>query len=382
VAIRRILPGAAAVVLGLGLFATGSAADAGTSSRGRPAAIISIGDSYISGEAGRWLGNSPDSTGDRAGTDRAFVNTPSGPTYDPTKVYGSSGACHRSDVAPITQIRVRTLTTINIACSGATTENVLRHSAGGFGQNGEDPQDDQLLSLAQQYDVKAIALTIGGNDLGFAQIVFDCVIAGITHSTPCNQKWGPRLPNDLARVQANVARAIEDIRATMADAGYRSSSFKLVLTSYPIGLPDPADMRYPEAGPQRLVTGGCPFLDADVQWGHSDITPRLAQTLRAAATQTHTQFLDVSDAFRGHELCSDSAVQPTSSSPPDERTAEWLRFIDIGLQGSISESFHPNAFGQRALGRCLAFAFLLPIDLSCSGVPGRSTQFVHVRPLR
>jgi hypothetical protein len=138
-------------------------------------------------------------------------------------------------------------------------------------------------------------------------------------------------------------------------------------------------MRYPQAGTDRLLLGGCPFLDADVQWGHSDITPRLSQTLRAAATQTHSQFLDVTDALRGHELCSAAAVQPTGS--PDEGTAEWLRWIDLAGQGSLTESFHPNAFGQKALGRCLAIALLLPRDLSCHAVPGKSTAFVHVRPL-
>ena len=36
-------------------------------------AIVSLGDSYISGEAGRWKGNSIDNTGDRSGTDRATL---------------------------------------------------------------------------------------------------------------------------------------------------------------------------------------------------------------------------------------------------------------------------------------------------------------------
>jgi hypothetical protein len=372
-----------AAAVGLALLATGSAAEAGTTSDGRQPAIVSIGDSYISGEAGRWLGNSTDSTGSRGGTDRAFLATPSGPTYDPTRVYGTSGACDRSDVAPVEQIRLRHLATLNIACSGAETNNVLRASAGGSGQNGEPAQDDQLFDLAHRYNVKAIELTIGGNDLGFATIVTNCVIAYLAPSAlnpPCNEVFGPNLPARLARVQANVVKAINDIRATMADAGYRPNSFKLVLTSYPVGLPDTADMRYPEAGPDRFTKGGCPFLDADVHWGHSDITPRLAQTLRAAAAQTHTQFLDVSDAFRGHELCSSAAVQPTGS--PDERTAEWLRWIDIFGQGNLNESFHPNAFGQKALGRCLGFALLLPFNLSCSGAPGRSTEFMRVAPLR
>ena len=43
-----------------------------------PSAAVSLGDSYISGEAGRWNGNSINAAGDRDGTDRAFTGT----TYD------------------------------------------------------------------------------------------------------------------------------------------------------------------------------------------------------------------------------------------------------------------------------------------------------------
>ena len=114
--------------------------------------------------------------------------------------------------------------------------------------------------------------------------------------------------------------------------------------------------------------------------GDTQTSPRACrETLRAAATQTHSQFLDVTDALRGHELCSAAAVQPTGT--PDEGTAEWLRWIDLAGQGTLTESFHPNAFGQKALGRCLAIALLLPLDLSCHAVPGKSTAFVHVRLL-
>ena len=60
-------------------------------------ALVTLGDSFISGEAGRWQGNSIDSTTDRSGTDRAWTGT----GYDPSLIYGATDAngCHRSDVA-------------------------------------------------------------------------------------------------------------------------------------------------------------------------------------------------------------------------------------------------------------------------------------------
>lgn len=63
-----------------------------------PTAVVTMGDSYISGEAGRWLGNSLTNSGSRNGTDRAWT----GSAYDPSRVYGTTaGGCHRSDTAEV-----------------------------------------------------------------------------------------------------------------------------------------------------------------------------------------------------------------------------------------------------------------------------------------
>jgi hypothetical protein len=54
-------------------------------------AIVSLGDSFISGEAGRWNGNSLNIFGTRNGTDRAARCTFGiFCSYDATRVYGSS----------------------------------------------------------------------------------------------------------------------------------------------------------------------------------------------------------------------------------------------------------------------------------------------------
>src|SRR5918912_27143 len=150
----------------------------------KPTAIVSLGDSYISGEAGRWAGNSNDSAGDRDGTDRAYFNG----TYDPSRVYGASAAngCHRSDVAEVRSSTTGLSARLNIACSGAVTRNIFRASNGGEPEKGEPPQADQLQLLARQYRIRLIVLSIGGNDLGFASIVQDCLVAFETSQPPCH----------------------------------------------------------------------------------------------------------------------------------------------------------------------------------------------------
>src|SRR4051794_9849455 len=106
-------------------------------------AAVSLGDSYISGEAGRWAGNSISPHGDKDGTDRACL--PSGPTcqVDKTRVYErgtENGGCHRSDTAEIKSSSLPVDQRIDLSCSGAKTVNIFRASQGGTGQNGEPAQ--------------------------------------------------------------------------------------------------------------------------------------------------------------------------------------------------------------------------------------------------
>src|ERR1700759_5494242 len=85
------------------------------------AAAVAMGDSYISGEAGRWAGNSIDNTPGNDGTDRACL--PSGSPAcqtDTSKVYlGNSDAdgCHRSDVSELLSARLPVDRRLNISCS-------------------------------------------------------------------------------------------------------------------------------------------------------------------------------------------------------------------------------------------------------------------------
>src|SRR4051794_34192161 len=117
-------------------------------------AAVSMGDSYISGEGGRWAGNSLSPAPGNDGTDRACVPQGS-PACQPdqSRVYlggSDQDGCHRSDVAEIRSSRLAVARRINIACSGAQTVNIFRSSHGGEPKKGEAPEADQLLPIARQ----------------------------------------------------------------------------------------------------------------------------------------------------------------------------------------------------------------------------------------
>ena len=341
-------------------------------------AAVSLGDSYISGEAGRWNGNSNTQSGSRDGTDRAWT----GSGYDVARVYGASGACHRSDVAEIHTAALAVDERINLSCSGATTTNVFRAAAGGSGQNGEAPQADQLAAVAASRDVELIVLSIGGNDLGFADIIADCAIAWTT-----SPSWWPRMcaaeqqaavNGRMPTAMANVGKAIDEIRAVMAGAGFAASDYRLVLQSYPSPVPRGADARYPQSGWTRLTVGGCPFWNSDLDWARGSLVNQIADNLRAVAAGRGVQFLDLRDLMDGREVCARASSLVTSSTPPSPSGSEWMRFLVSGIgQGDLQESFHPNAYGQQALGRCLGLvAAQSGPAYACRNAPGAGPSAV------
>jgi hypothetical protein len=340
-------------------------------------AIVSLGDSFISGEAGRWQGNSLNFTGTRDGTDRAarcvlgvFCS------YDAHRVYGSSydNGCHRSDVAEIRSAAIAVNEKIDIACSGAKTSNIWRASQGGQAFKGEAPQGDQLAAIAQQKNVKLIMLTISANDLGFSDHVINCTIAWTLGYT-CHTAEQASIEAALPAAKNGLRKAVDEVRAVMAGAGYSSSHYRLVMQGYSSPVPRGADNRYPETGLSRLATGGCPFWNVDSDWAKNQATPTIVDNMRAVAAEKGVRFLDVRDALNGHEVCNKASSLVNGSHPVSAVTNEWVRWLNSGCcQGDAQESLHPNAWGETAIGRCVALIFATPAgNRTCRNTAGQGT---------
>ncbi|MFF0739667.1 GDSL-type esterase/lipase family protein [Streptomyces sp. NPDC004111] len=379
-------------------------ARAAEDSCGAPPAVVSMGDSYISGEGGRWAGNAAASaTGSAWGTDRAAVNCNGEESvcdHDPARVYGDTSydkggsACDRSDSAEIRGVSFEDVPVerrFNLACSGATTDNVTT-----TGFKGQRPQVDDLRDIARSNDVRMVVLSVGGNDLKFAEILQDCVKAYFYPSLfnkGCRGAKEKEFSDGLAPARAKVVKAVEAIRGTLREAGQEDGSYRIVLQSYPNPLPLGRDYRDPENAPvppanySRYLQGGCPFLDADSDWAHTSVVPRISSMLRGAANEAGVSFLDLQNAFAGHELCSRTTRQAGSghklSAPLPAEQAEWVRWVPYvvdGLkdlpwqaQGNQQEAIHPNHYGQLALSACLTkIAAQLgdtPVFSSCVGRP-------------
>ncbi|MEZ0093547.1 GDSL-type esterase/lipase family protein [Streptacidiphilus sp. EB129] len=370
----------AAALFALPLSATGllvAAAPAHAGPVPGPAVAVSMGDSYISGEAGRWQGNSDDSGGSRDGTDLAYT----GSGYNPSSVYGGtySSGCDRSGSAEVDSAFGSTAA-INIACSGATTVNVFRAADGGQSFKGEAPQADQLATIAAQHNVDLITLSIGGNDLGFANVISNCVEDYEVWYSYCQPSQQAAIDSAMGPAMANVGKSVDEIRATMSADGYAASDYRIVLQSYPSPIPRSSENRYPESGWSRTTDGGCPFWNADEDWARDTMVPEISDHLAAVAADRGVQFLDLRDFLQGREVCSTATRLATSTQEPSATTSEWARFLTTGAtQGTLQESFHPNYYAQLALGRCLALIQAQPTgNFACRNTPGQDASGVYL----
>jgi lysophospholipase L1-like esterase len=354
----------------------------------RPTAIVSMGDSFISGEGGRWLGNGSEPFGTRSGTDRAAVACGAlGCEYDPERVYGSSEAddCHRSDVAPIESAPIAVDEKVNLACSGAKARDLWPAAEGGTEHFGEPPEANQLAMVARRDDVRMVVVTVGANDVGFGELVVECAVdwARSPEDDPatCHHDAEAQIQSALPGATRSITAALHGVRRTMRAAGYRRSDYRLVAMGYASPFPEGGWFRYPEDGWSRLREGGCPVWNSDADWAADRATVDLAGALREAAAATGAEYLGLADVFDGHQLC-DRRSQRVGAGGPSPLTAEWFRRLSF-TQGSTRESLHPNAYGQRVMGACLGLLFAQPRgDYACADTPGQWLSGVHLEATR
>ena len=286
----------------------------------RPTAIVSLGDSAISGEG---AGNYEEGT------------------------RGENGNwCHRSANALVHRTAVADRT-INLACSGAEAANV---SLADTTHYTEGSQARRLIGIAQQYRVTTVVVQVGANDEpAFADTILNCIAKWFDpFSSGCRTKLRTEWPQRLAAMAPRVEVAVHDVRSAMSQAGYAPGSYNLVLTSYASPLTERMDSLL--HGPQ-----GCPFKLADAGYGRTEAVPQLSEALRGVASRTGVKFLDFSRATEGHEACSGY----------DDSSTEWQNRVKVdpwawvtgGLDAvgihMAQESFHPNAKGHAQLGRCV-----------------------------
>jgi lysophospholipase L1-like esterase len=284
----------------------------------RPTAVVALGDSAASGEgAGDYV---PGTRGERGDW------------------------CHRSPHAYVTDTGLAS-EAVNLACSGARSADVAFGSGGGYG---EQSQAVQLMAVAQRYRITTVVLQVGANDdAALTATGIACIEAFLNVTVaPCRTTLGPLVAGRMAATATKVEAAARDVQEAMLRAGYRPGSWTFVMASYaaPVTekmLPIPA-------------ARGCPYSRDDAQWGRTVLFPALSTALAGVAERVGARFLDLDRATEGYEACTRT---PSSQ--------EWQRRLTVDPEALVhgrldavgfhlaQESFHPDAEGHAAIGRCL-----------------------------
>ena len=337
--------------------------------------VVSVGDSYISGEAGRWAGssNASASRADALGGTAYFDNA--------SNTGEQINRCHRSKSAEI--YIGGGVQGLNLACSGARTATSdgsdfkpgLDFYDNGAGKVG---QAKMLQQFAATHNVTMVTVSIGGNDFNFASIVQSCVTDFLSSPT----WWKDYCKDDssvvanfttsnVAAVKTRIANAYANIRTAMRNAGYADSSWTLLVQNYPSPVPNGSGFRYGESGYSRQNTGGCGFWNADADWANGTALPTINNAVTGAISQagiTNAKTLNLSSTFNGRRLCESTVglyeeVGLASWTAPTavDRT-EWVNQIrTVTTAGSspyyIQESLHPNYWGQLATRSCVRQAY-------------------------
>jgi hypothetical protein len=329
---------------------------------------VAIGDSMASGEAGRWRGNvfwhvnwaRSDAFGEQA-----YWDTPTGESVQ---------GCHRAKGAGI---NVPGTYAINLACSGALTTSMWSTRLLDYGQykpgvddGAVDPSTGRrapgqltlLDRVARQVPVGTIVMSIGGNDMGFGEVMVACISAFMRpwpFEARCKDDPEVRRAlsdESLAQVERKVAAAIVRVHAVMAAAGYANGSWQLIVQGFPRLIAE--DSRFPDTYAGRLYAGGCPVHSADVAWLNERLpmtaTMRAAARRASAATGQPVQVMDLSGLFTGRELCARGAAH-VDQVRPDQVTAlaERVQMARVLPPFGTTEGFHPNQIGQQALQACI-----------------------------
>ncbi|MCW2953748.1 MAG: hypothetical protein JWQ48_2918 [Conexibacter sp.] len=337
--------------------------------------VATLGDSYISGEAGRWAGNTNNSSSatDALGATAYYDNA--GHTAE------QIARCHRSRSAEA--YLGGGVNGIDLACSGAQT-STFTDSSGNFkpgldfyDSGGNQGQALMLQNYAATHNVKLVSISIGGNNFNFASIIQSCLTDWLT-----SPSWWPNYCNDDSSVTSNftaanvstqttaIRNAILNVHQAMVNAGYSDAQYAIAVQDYESPLPNGSGFRYGESGYTRQDTGGCGFWNADANWANGTALPTIDGAVHSAASATglsNVKQLYLGSAFNGRRLCENTVglleergVGSWTNAGAVDRT-EWIEQIrtvsTIGSDYYIQESLHPNYWGQLALRSCLRQAY-------------------------
>jgi hypothetical protein len=285
---------------------------------------VALGDSYSAGEgagAGRyfqWQETRYRCTRTLHGIASRPVDSPRPlPNYTCTSyTVGHDIGCHRAPTAWSFGLALKSADIIdsieNAACTGATIDRNLLYKR----KDNEQPQVERLQQLNAAKAVDLVTFTIGGNDVGFADIGQACFVGN-----------GPAY--NCRGAQKGVQKKLDklDLAAPIRKLHEAAPGAVIAYVSYPQVVPD-----------NDAAVTKCRWLDGPERASLRSVVGEinLAEynaVLKAKSEGINAVFVDISDALSGHEICTDNS-----------------HVVPIRITGNHSEQAHPDAIDRSASG--------------------------------
>ncbi len=249
-----------------------------------------------------------------------------------------SNRCHRSlrafpylieSNAPETSLEF-------VACSGARIGNVTR---GGTPSEGEPTtQIAQIEEIGQQSDF--VTMSIGGNDLGFAETLVACAVYPTSDCENFRGLWGFKSDKSLGeKVQIELQKLPEklsDLYSEILETVAPRESAAFFVLGYPRILPIDAML----IGPRCAIVGGSKrslFQRAERAF-FARVAVDIDNEIRRIAEEAGVHYVSVLDHFEGHEAC--APYRDDWINAPLDFDLTTLTLFEP------TEWFHPNAQGQ------------------------------------
>jgi hypothetical protein len=204
------------------------------------------------------------------------------------------------------------------ACTGAVIADIWRRPQPK--RAGQEKQTDYLHSTD-----RLVTLTVGGNDLHFAEILRECLL----HLDCTESPLARAIDAELTTIGPKLVNVYTKMRSMMDPAGY------LVVAGYPHLFSSGA-----EAGCNPLISPvESSWIDRLIDQGNA----KIAAAVHAARLASGNVFyVDATGSFAGHELCTDDP---------------WLYSLKLSLHEGhnlLQGSYHPTRAGQGAYAGAFA----------------------------
>ena len=223
----------------------------------------------------------------------------------------SPAGCLRSDrdYPHLVAAALRPAAFRDVSCSGADTGDMT--SPQGVTPGPNPPQFDAL-----DAGTTLVTLQIGGNDIGFGNIIQSC-IAIVPWDTPCQRAFVTPEGDELT---ARIAAAAPDVAATLAGIRQRAPQARVLVLGYPAILPDRGSGCWPTL---PMGWGDVPYLRR--------VATQLNAMLAEQAAAAGATYVDTYAPSIGRDAC----ALPTR------------RWVEPLVPTSAAAPFHPNARGMQ-----------------------------------